>query len=239
MNNSTRPANAPETWALDADLSPAARAIETAYRAIRRRYPDVPAATIVIKRDERAWGHTTVSPFWSPATGETADRIEIMISGENLARGARAVAATLIHEAAHARNLAAGVRDCDVNGRHNARFRDTARDMGLTVEKVGWHGWSATILTDDQAAAWAGIIRTIEGGLSKAGKAHRPGVTPVPPAAGGGAPVAPVAPIKRGNRNLPKHECACGHSIRASRTVINAARPRCEECGERFVEVGR
>ena len=93
---------------LGADLSPAVKALEDAYRIIRRTYPDAPEVTIVVKRDARAWGHTTVDPQWSTRESEAATHYEVMISGENLRRGPEAVAATLLHEAAHAMNLARG-----------------------------------------------------------------------------------------------------------------------------------
>src|SRR5215469_10282574 len=91
---------APVTIDLPADLSPAVAAIEKAYRMIQAEYPDAPGVTIVVKRDERAWGHTTVAKVWAPAGADldnapAADRFELMISGENLRRGAEHVAATL------------------------------------------------------------------------------------------------------------------------------------------------
>jgi hypothetical protein len=142
---------------LGADLSPALRAMEAAWRMIRNTFPDTPDVTIVIKRDDRAWGHTTVAKVWGPAasandTDAKATRFEIMISGENLRRGADAVAGTLLHEAAHARNLNAGILDTDSNGRHNKKFAATAEDHGLTVTERGWHGWAATELSDEGKA---------------------------------------------------------------------------------------
>ena len=50
------PSTAPApTTELGADLSPAIRSIETAYRLIQKRFPDTPDATIVVKRDDHAW----------------------------------------------------------------------------------------------------------------------------------------------------------------------------------------
>ena len=235
----TKPTDAPVVLTLDADLSVAVKAIETGYRMIQRRHADVPAATIVIKRDQRAWGHTTVAHVWSHAEGEQADRLEIMVSGENLARGARHVAATLLHEAAHARNLAAGVIDTDTNGRHNQRFKASAEVLGLTVEADSWHGFTVTSLTDEQAEAWRQLIATIDRGLTKSAKAHRLSITRPTSKPGAGAPAGTVVvvPPKRGNRNLLKAVCACGYSIRVSQGALDAARPRCSVCRQVFAPV--
>lgn len=233
-------APAPE---LAADLSPALRALEAAYRMIVRAFPDAPPVTIVIKRDSRAWGHTTVARVWAPSKSDAPpDRYEIMVSGENLRRGADAVAATLLHETAHARNLARGTFDTDVNGRHNRRFLDTALELGLVVEQAGWHGWTATSLDEDGRKRWRHMIKTIEAGIAKSAVTAPPPpappritVTVVPPRpADGEGPPAAVSPRKRGDRNLTKAECPCGYSIRASRGVLHAATPMCRACGSAF-----
>src|SRR6478609_7601047 len=143
---------------LGADLSPAVRAIEVAYRQIQKRYPGTPDATIVVKRDQHVWGHTTVAKTWAPSKLEAdkdASHFEIMISGENLRRGAQFVAATLLHESSHAANLAAGTLDTDSNGRHNKAFKAEAENRGLVVTQVGWHGWTGTD-RDDRAGSREG-----------------------------------------------------------------------------------
>jgi hypothetical protein len=205
----------------------------------RKRFPDTPPVTIVVKRDERAWGHTTVAKVWAPskAKGDAATQFEIMISGENLRRGAEAVAATLLHELAHARNLAKGVLDTDTNGRHTVKFKETAEQHGLAISQVGWHGWTGTDWTAEGKADWARLIATIGRGLAKSAATATPNADhlgkPTPkgaePGVEGGE-AGPVAPPKRGNRNLLKATCACGHSIRLSRGVLDTAAPTCSVC---------
>lgn len=238
---------------LGADLSPAVAAIERAYRMYARRFKDAPDVTIVVKRDERAWGHTTVAKVWAPSKAKDApaDRFEIMISGENLRRGAEAVAATLLHEAAHARNLAKGVLDTDTNGRHNVKFKETAEEHGLCIENDGWHGWTKTSWTEAGLASWRQLIKVIDAGLRKSAAVAPANLGHM----GKGSPIAPVAPVKpgdpdkpgglavappkRGNRNLLKAVCGCGHAIRVSRGVLDTAEPTCSVCGEVFCAVGR
>lgn len=241
----TAASNAPAILTLGADLSPALAALEKAYSIIQAMYPDTPAATIVIKRDERAWGHTTVAHTWGPSGAETPDRLEIMISGENLARGTVYVAATLLHEAAHARNLAKGILDTDVNGRHNAKFKAAAEEMHLTVTGGSWKGFTNTELEHHGQIAWTVMLDIIHEGLRQSAKAHKPRAiklsTPEVEGAEGEpeAPEdeAPVAPRKRGDRNLIKAMCECGDSIRASRGVLERCKPTCSECESPFLEV--
>ncbi len=50
---------------------------------------------------------------------------ELFVGGEGLSRGARAVMATLLHEAAHRVACRRGIKDTSRQGRyHNRRFRD-------------------------------------------------------------------------------------------------------------------
>ena len=243
----------PKVIELGADLSPAVAAIEKAFRMFQRKFKDTPDVTIVIKRDERAWGHTTIAKTWAPAANKDnpADRFEIMISGENLRRGAEAVAATLLHEAAHARNLANGILDTDSNGRHNVKFKTTAEEHGLKVEQAGWHGWTKTEWTPEGLKAHKALIKVIDTGLRKSAAVAPAALDhlgnplpPAPPVNGiGGISVpgglGPVRPPKRGNRNLFKATCACGHSIRVSQGVLDTCEPTCSACGEPFAAVGR
>lgn len=236
---------------LGADLSPAVQAIETAYRAIQRKYAGTPDATIVVKRDQHAWGHTTVAKTWAPSAADAdtdASHFEIMISGENLRRGAEFVVATLLHESSHAYNLAAGVLDTDMNGRHNRKFADEAERRGLAVTQVGWHGWTGTTLPEKRDAFVTRLIATVQRGLAKAAAPAKMNLShlgltgtegaeaPAKGKAGGLTlvPGAPVAPPKRGNRNLIKAVCGCGDSIRLSRGVLDRCAPTCQVCGEKF-----
>jgi len=247
MTKTTESQNLNDTTApvieLGADLSPAVQAIEVAYRAIQRKWKGTPDATIVVKRDQFAWGHTTVAKTWAPSAAEAdidASHFEVMISGENLRRGAEFVVATLLHESSHAFNLAAGVLDTDSNGRHNRKFADEAERRGLTVANTGWHGWTATTMPEPDAFQQR-LIKTVARGLAKAaapaklnlahlGLTGTEGATGAAPTGGRTkgitlVPGAPVAPPKRGNRN------------RLSAGVLNRCQPTCQVCGQVFAAV--
>jgi hypothetical protein len=62
---------------------------------------------------------------------------EVLVGGEGLARGAREVLATLLHEAAHGLAQARGVQDTSRGGRyHNRRYAVLAGELGWR-----WPAW--------------------------------------------------------------------------------------------------
>lgn len=247
----------------DVTLAPIVEALHTVYRDHLAPHVkatskiELPPAVMVVKRDQRAWGHITVAPAWSssheeldtdypyalfavsigaPMTVEVSDYFhEIMVSGENLSRGARAVFGTLAHEATHAINIVAGVRDVDINGRHNRKFADRAEQVfGLTIEQAGYIGWSKTTVSDDCAKRWREAIDIIDRAIlatSQHSPARGGGFT------GGGFTFGGGGSTPKGrNKNLLKAVCDCGGSIRASATVL-AKGVTCDECGGQFVAV--
>lgn len=220
---------------------------------------ELPPVVVVVKRDSRAWGHVTIAETWNRtdyeldteyayawqaiSSGVDCSRPvkrgfrELMVSGENLARGAREVFGTVAHEMAHIYNLAVGVRDVDSNGRHNTRFRDAAGDLfGLTIEEYApnhWAGWTKTTVGAECARRYRAHIDRIADGINATARDDQ--------FARGGASGGGVSGIFGGSapkttgrdRNLLKATCGCGLSIRASRRVIVSG-VRCEVCGEVF-----
>jgi hypothetical protein len=66
------------------------------------------------------------------------------------------VLGTLLHEAAHGLAQARSVQDASRGGRyHNRRYATLARELGLEVATVKPIGWSATIVPDHTATAYA------------------------------------------------------------------------------------
>ena len=148
----------------EATLAPVITACHAVYDTLAKSVKestgvDLPPAVFVVQRSQRAWGHISVRPTWAQETQEidedytyagwalsmgapchkTVERgfHEIMVSGENLRRGARGVFGTIAHETAHAYNIASGIRDVDSNGRHNKKFKSTAEGLfGLEITKV-------------------------------------------------------------------------------------------------------
>ena len=98
--------------------------LEDTWQAIRACHPQIPPVVIIIasgtsSRDAK-WGHFGPERWTVTATGTLA---EILISGEGLRRGPRAVLGTLLHEAAHALAAARGVKDTSRQGGTHAGSR--------------------------------------------------------------------------------------------------------------------
>lgn len=236
----------------DVNVSVAIAALESATRMVRKaigsveipsddgtlRTVTLPYFAIVVHRDARAWGHITLGKLWRDANGNRVR--EIMVSAENLSRGAVPVTGTLLHEMAHALNLEAEVRDCDVNGRHNRKFKHTAESIfGLEISNHPRIGWSPTTVPVECQARWEDVIRTIAAGIV--------GYCEHDPMAGFGISLPPTGvPIHRPritggdtgkrDKNNPKYVCGCGESLRMSRKAYDRCMPTCQECGEPFIE---
>lgn len=176
----------------------------------------LPRVLVTVARDEKKYGHITTMPAWESNEGEGF--LELMITGEGLTRGGRAVFGTLAHEMAHAYNIAKGIKDTDSNGRHNKRFKDTAEQVfGLEISNHKSIGWSVTEVPDTTAELWAGLIAEIEEAIT---------------AVAGGLKSAPK-PKKR-NKNLLKAVCECGECVRLSAKALEKCRPYCQDCGTDF-----
>jgi hypothetical protein len=206
----------------------------------------------IVKRDARAWGHITVRPAWETSTEEldteypyggtavsmgapmtttvTRGFHEIMVSGENLGRGARDVFGTVAHEVAHAYNIASGIRDVDTNGRHNKKFKDAAESLfGLTITQHPTIGWSPTEVGEECATTWADAIATIEEAITASAPRQNIGG-----GFGGFGTFGGGSPAPKGrDKNLKKASCGCGKSIRVSASNLEYV-GACRGCGEDF-----
>jgi hypothetical protein len=229
--------------------------LQKVWTRLQKIHPTLPDATIIVKSSPGTWGHTSVLKPWGAQAVKgrgkaktvtlTNLRHEVMISSENLSRGPEAVLGTLLHEAAHALNLAAGVRDCDSNGRHNKLFKATAEAaFGLDIKELGWIGWSDTYTPAECLTRWATELRMIKTGLAKASVTHHPKAL----TAGGTTTIVlpPKGKTKTGGRakNLTRAVCECEAdasgwvpSIRASAKVL-AIGILCEDCKAYFQVTG-
>ena len=182
----------------------------------------LPNVIIVIDRDTTSkagsvkYGHITTAPAWSTDSGDGFH--EIVLTGEGLRRGGRETAGTLLHEMAHAVNIAKGTKDCDTNGRHNKHFKNTAEGVfGLTITEARSIGWSHTEVSDECAETWGDMITRLDRAISLVSCVLKTGDKE-----------------KKRNKNLLKATCECGKVIRASRTVLTECEPLCKLCGTIF-----
>jgi hypothetical protein len=142
-------------------------AVDSLVGQVRKNFPDVPTNIVIALasgRKKRSAVHGHFAPeSWVGVEDSPAH--EILIGAESLSRGAEEVAATVLHELAHARAHATGVKDTSNNGRyHNKRFKAIGEEMGLALEDAPTHGWTVTKLAD-------GTAETYKVGIEKLAKA--------------------------------------------------------------------
>jgi hypothetical protein len=141
-------------------------ALTATWKAIRRRHPKVPDATV------------SVAPGRGSACGAVAwdaGMPVIMVGAQTIADGPLAVLETLLHQAAHGLLRAAERRSGEDAKRypdersegnagryHNKSYRDAAQSLSLKVEWTrGGTGWSATSASDDLAMVYEGAVRQL------------------------------------------------------------------------------
>lgn len=161
-------------------------ALESAWSDIRNEFPDVPDAVIItgtaVQGKRIVRGHFAAAR-WAPHPAhppETQTLPEVFLAGELFrptdkqggpSFGQR-VTQTLVHEAAHGRAHAAGVKDTSRGARyHNKRFLALAVEMGLTRPQAPdpTIGWSDCHL--DELGRWEATVAR----LNEAGAPHRVG----------------------------------------------------------------
>lgn len=170
-------------------------ALDSLAAEVRRNHPDVPDNIVIVLASGRSRSGAIHGHF---APESWKDGHEILLSGESLERGAIPTFGTLIHELAHARAHATGVRDTSNNGRyHNKRFKTIAEDMGISLEQAGTIGWSVTSVPEATSTKYRKGLEKLE----KALVTHRKGFS-------GGTPVAPT-PKTKPNKTKLKIYCDC------------------------------
>lgn len=191
--------------------------LEDAYNAVRKEFPEVPPAVLVISSQppsatKQVWGHFAHSR-WDV---QGVKLPEIMISAEGLRREPREVLATLVHEAAHGLCFVRKIHDTSNSGRyHNDSFRIAAEELGLVTEKVKFFGFAKTILPEGK---YESILRDITPDLV----AYRDSDITVTRAGSTGSREAPF-------------RCSCSRTIRMYENVYNAGPILCGVCGDEFI----
>jgi hypothetical protein len=200
--------------------SPIIAAIEATWAAIAARHPELPGRVAIVVSSGTAaspkfvkLGHFAEGR-WSTTDGTEVH--EVFIAGELLARGADAVLATMLHEAAHTLAHTRGIADTSRGGRyHNQRFSRLAVELGLDVAQVGTIGWSATTLADGTAAAYRVALAKLADAL--AGYRHSEG-----------------HPARKSSNNGVVWSCGC-RKVRLSRKAADLGGITCQACGQDFV----
>jgi hypothetical protein len=240
--------------------------LESCWAAIRRQYPEVPAAVVVVAAgsDRRnglfKWGHFAALR-WRPRPvegeeggGARAALPEVLVAGEGLERPALEVLGTLLHEAAHAVADVRQVRDTSRDGRyHNRRYRAIAEAMGMDVEEMEPYGHARTAVRPETAALFADQVEELAAALvlyrvPEAAPGRRRRTTADEDGQGqeGGAGGEDQddrdddeAGGRRRDYNLAPALCACEppRRIRAARSTLAAGAITCGVCGADFEAV--
>jgi hypothetical protein len=195
-------------------------ALDHAWSAIRTRHPDVPEVVIALgsgsdgRRGGLKYGHFAADR-WERGDGRLP---ELFVGGEGLARGARAVLGTLLHESAHGIGAVREIQNTSRQGRfHNARFRALAEETGLTVAKTRSDGWSETSVPDATAKAYRAELRRLEAAITAFRRAE------------------PHGHGRRPNSNNGvAARCECGRRIRVSEAVLALGPITCGLCDTEF-----
>ena len=99
-----------------------------------------PAITVSPDGGKKIYGWCTVMEMWD-AGGERY--YEINLCAEYLDRPMIELCVTLLHEMAHLYNIIHGIEDTSNNGYyHNLKFKQTAQEHGLLIEKHEKYGWT-------------------------------------------------------------------------------------------------
>jgi hypothetical protein len=186
-------------------------ALEHAWAMIRTRHPEVPEAVLVVASGG-AGRRLKLGHFAAGRWQQAGDHHpEVLVGGEGLARGAREVLATLLHEAGHGLADARRIPDTSRGGRyHNRRYAALARELGLEVAQVGTIGWSATTLPETTAAAYAQVLAELEDQLVLWRRQEMAG--------------------QATSRNLLVCVCGCRRRIRVAPSTLAAAPILCAGC---------
>ena len=201
---------------------PLIAALEQAWAQIRRHHPEVPPVVLITgsgsdsRRNMLRLGHFAANRWQSGAETDGID--EIFVGGEGLARGARDVLATQLHEAAHALARVRQVKDTSRQGRyHNTRFKALAEELGLRIDKHPVIGWSTTTLPEETAQRYASTIEQLEHAITIY-RRHEGG--------GGSEPARKPSP--------PPCVCDCGRRIRVAPAVLALGPIVCGVCEQPF-----
>ncbi|GAB3823884.1 hypothetical protein GCM10027610_001390 [Dactylosporangium cerinum] len=197
--------------------------LESAWAAIRRQHPEVPAVVIVVgdgspkkPNENLRYGHFAHARWQA---GDT--RLpEVMVSGEGLSRDAAAVFTTLLHEAAHGLAAVRDIQDTSRQGRwHNKQFAKLAAELGMTTTKDDKLGFSPCTLTDIARQRYAPSINALNTAIGAFRHRNEFG----------------EGKTRTNNNNGVSCECECPRKLRVSVAVFEAGGIFCPVCDAWFL----
>ncbi len=223
--------------ATDPLASDVVAACEDAWRTIQSNHPDLPDVVMLLGSGVERGRLVKLGHWWgSRWLADGGVRGEVLLAGEALHLDPETVFEVLLHEAAHGLNASRGIKDTSRGGRyHNARFKSTAHDVGLTVEQMDPYGFAKTELRSETADRYADEIARLASTMRIARRL--PAVT----AAQGEASGVDIEDQtsgsgERGGREKVKPaECGCGRRMRMAPTVLAQGPVICALCNADFL----
>lgn len=109
-----------------------------------------------------AYGWCTAWKAWKSKDDESKDGgfYEINMCAEHLTRPFEELCGTLLHEMVHLDNIAKEIKDTSRGGTyHNKKFKETAEEHGLIIDRDSKYGWTITHLNDEAKA----FVATLDG----------------------------------------------------------------------------
>jgi len=198
------------------------------WSAIRQRHPEVPGVILLAAPASRGnvLGHFAALR-WSGKKAKEKLVHEVVVVAEYLDRPAAEILGTLLHEAAHAANFEAGIKDCSKSQYHNKRFKEAAEKLGLEVEQMPNYGWAHTRLTTATTVLYREELALLEPVL-----VHRQRLV-------SSAGTKTKTPSDEEGEDKPcsrsrKAVCACPFIIRVSKKTIEETVIVCRSCDEPF-----
>lgn len=216
-------------------------ACETVWASIQEHHPELPPVVMLLGTGIERGKLVKLGHWWGGRWLADGDiRGEVLLAGEALHLDAADVFEVLLHEAAHGINAARGVKDTSRGGRyHNARFKQTAIEVGLDVATQDPYGFAATSVPAATAERYSGEIDLLASAMRIArrippnalqsntvsnGAGQVPGVT------GAGADGTDEKRPK-----VPPAECGCGRRLRMAPSVLAQGPVVCGNCGSEFL----
>lgn len=248
----TTDAPAPPTVVADMSGSAVVKLLEEVWDRIRENHPELPAVVIVTGTGligSNKWGHFRADGWKVREEGAavSARMHEMFMAGETLAKGARQVLQTMLHEGAHTLARVRDLKDTSRQGRwHNQTFRTLAEEMGLEHKATtanAQHGFSFVTLTEVTEAEYADLLDELDREIRLV--VDLPWFVQGTETDGekGGEPEGGefIGKGRKAKATTPqsgnlKATCGCAEPniIRTSRKVLDLGVIRCDECEELF-----
>lgn len=211
-------------------------ACESAWRSIQAHHPELPPVVMLLGTGVERGRLVKLGHWWEGrwlADGNL--RGEVLLAGEALHLKPEDVFEVLLHEAAHGINAARQIKDTSRGGRyHNARFKATAIEVGLTVEQMNPYGFAKTSVPPETAERYSADIDRLEAAMRIARRVPRSALSTGNVEQQLGAEGTTRSGGDSDRTKVKPAECGCGRRMRMAPSVLAKGPVTCGVCGADF-----